>query len=180
MATKIYTKKGDNGRTSLFSGRRAHKNDLRVTVVGDLDELSAVLGMARIVNPDISEEIRSIQERLYLISAIVSAEDRPLNDIVLPWEEIHRLEAVIDRISSLLPPLKDFIFPGESEASCRLHVARAVARRAERNLTALQNPAPPDSVLAFVNRLSDLLFVFARFADHKLHISEKRLNTAMP
>lgn len=180
MAAKIYTKKGDSGKTSLFSGRRTEKCDFRVAVVGDLDELSAVLGMARIENPNLSKEMRWVQERLYVISAIVSAEDRQLNSTALQHDDVHQLEAAIDRISDLLPPLKDFIFPGESEASCRLHVARAVARRAERNLTALQNPGPPEVVLTFINRLSDLLFIFARFVDHNKHIAEKRLKTTQP
>ena len=174
MVTKIYTKKGDGGKTSLFSGRRTDKFDSRIAAVGDLDELSAALGMARIANPDLSEELRSIQQHLYTISAIVSAEHRQLAGIALQSTEVERLEECIDRASIILPPLKDFIFPGESEPSCLLHVARAVARRVERNMAALQDPAPPESVLAYLNRLSDLLFVFARLADHNLRISEVR------
>ena len=175
MATKIYTKKGDSGQTSLFSGRRADKHDPRVAVVGDLDELSAAIGMARVLNPGFSDELRSIQQTIYSISAIVSAEDRALTNVAVEPAEVQKLEASIDRASELLPPLRDFIYPGEDEASCRLHVARAVARRAERNLAALQNPHPPQAVLAYMNRLSDLLFVLARFADHNQGVKERRL-----
>jgi cob(I)alamin adenosyltransferase len=166
MTTKIYTKKGDRGKTSLFSGRRVEKFDHRVAAVGDLDELSAAIGMARLVNEGLSDSLYAIQQTLYIISAIVSAEDRKVDGLVLPEVEIHKLEESIDRVSASLPPLKDFIIPGQGEPSCRLHVARAVSRRAERHISALRDPTPPDNVLAYLNRLSDLLFVFARLADH--------------
>jgi cob(I)alamin adenosyltransferase len=166
MTTKIYTKKGDRGQTSLFSGRRVEKSDNRIAAVGDLDELSAAIGMARLVNGNLSDSLYAIQQTLYTISAIVSAEDRQVDGLALQEIEIQKLEESIDGVSVLLPPLKDFIIPGQAEPSCRLHVARAVSRRAERHIAALRDPPPPSNVLAYLNRLSDLLFVFARLADH--------------
>jgi cob(I)alamin adenosyltransferase len=175
MATKIYTKKGDRGQTSLFSGRRVEKFDDRVAAVGDLDELSAAIGMARLANDNLSDSLYAIQQTLYTISAIVSAEHRQVDGLALQDIEIDKLEESIDRVSASLPPLKDFIIPGQAEPSCRLHVARAVARRAERNIAALRDPPPPGNVLAYLNRLSDLLFVFARLADHDRGMAELRL-----
>jgi cob(I)alamin adenosyltransferase len=160
---KLYTRKGDRGDTSLFSGRRTKKSDPYVNVVGDLDELSAALGLAAIAYPDGAVEIRSIQHDLYAISALISAEGkRP--ELGFSDQEARRLEAIIDQVSDALPELRDFIYPGESEASARLHMARVVARRAERAMAALNPPVSP-AVSAYINRLSDLLFVWARRVD---------------
>lgn len=165
-AIKLYTKKGDRGETSLFSGRRAAKFDPRVAAVGDLDELSASLGLARVAFPDASDLLCDAQKALYKISAIVSAEGRKI-DLAFDDAEVAALEAEIDRASDALPPLRDFIYPGEAEASAHLHMARAVARRAERAIAALDEPPPSDNVLAYLNRLSDLLFALARLADQQ-------------
>lgn len=164
MKAKLYTKKGDGGKTSLFSGRRAEKFDPRVAAVGDLDELSASIGLARVAYPPANDLLRSIQRALYVISAIVSAEQRSI-DVKFDAAEVEALEIEIDRVTAALPELREFIFPGEAEPSCRLHLARAVARRAERGIAGLAEPAPPEAVLAYLNRLSDLLFVLARQAD---------------
>jgi cob(I)alamin adenosyltransferase len=160
---KIYTKKGDGGETSLFSGRRTVKSDPFVAAVGDLDELSAALGLAKVAYPVIADDLRAIQHLLYVISAILSAEGtRP--EFTVSDADIERQEQTIDVVSAGLPELRDFIYPGESEASSRLHMARAIARRAERSAAALGEAAPA-AVLAYLNRLSDLLFVWARQAD---------------
>lgn len=164
MAKKLYTKKGDGGKTSLFSGRRAAKFDPRVAAIGDIDELSVSIGLARIACPAANDLLRSVQRALYAISAVVSAEDRPI-DTRFDKDDVEVLEVEIDRVSDELPELREFIFPGEAEASCRLHMARAIARRAERSLAALTEPATPELILAYLNRLSDLLFVLARQAD---------------
>jgi cob(I)alamin adenosyltransferase len=173
-AMKLYTKKGDRGQTSLFSGRRAAKFDPRVAAVGDLDELSASLGLARVAYPDANDLLCRAQKALYTISAIVSAEGRQI-DLKFDDAEIEALEAEIDRATDALPPLRDFIYPGEGEASARLHMARAVARRAERSLAALEEPPPPENVLAYLNRLSDLLFALARLADQQSGHSDRML-----
>lgn len=163
---KLYSKKGDRGRTSLFSGRKASKADPRVTAVGELDELSASLGFARLGYPPSGGVLGPVQRQLYSISAIISAEGRR-PELAFDPTAIQHLEHEIDRISDALSPLRDFIFPGEAEASCRLHLARAVARRAERNVSVLTDPEPSNDVLAYLNRLSDLLFALAREADHR-------------
>ncbi|WP_246657239.1 cob(I)yrinic acid a,c-diamide adenosyltransferase [Methylocystis sp. B8] len=173
-AMKLYTKKGDRGQTSLFSGRRAAKCDPRVAAVGDLDELSASLGLARVAYPDANDLLCCAQKALYTIGAIVSAESRQI-DIVLADAETEALEAEIDRATDALPPLRDFIYPGEAEASARLHMARAVARRAERSIAALEEPAAPENVLAYLNRLSDLLFALARLADQQSGHADRML-----
>ncbi|MCX7900318.1 MAG: cob(I)yrinic acid a,c-diamide adenosyltransferase [Methylocystis sp.] len=160
----LYTGKGDRGATSLFSGRRAPKCDPLVAAIGDLDELSAAIGFARVAYPAATDLLRSIQRALYKIGAVLSAEKRKV-DISFDEAEVEALEAEIDRASDALPELREFIFPGEAEPSSRLHMARAVARRAERSISALTEPGAPDAVLAYLNRLSDLLFVLARRAD---------------
>lgn len=174
MTAKVYTKKGDRGKTRLFSGRRAEKFDLRVAAVGDLDELSASIGLARVAYPPANDLLRSVQRALYAISAIVSAENRAVK-MTFEESEVAALETEIDRVNAGLPELREFIFPGEDETSCRLHMARAVARRAERAIAALTEPTSPEPVLAYLNRLSDLLFVLARQADQSQGQSERTL-----
>ena len=113
---KLYTRKGDGGATSLFSGRRTAKHDPRIAAVGDLDELSAALGLSRLANPEVDRDLHRIQSEIYTISAVVSAEGTHPG-IVLDPPTIAVLEAAIDEISDRLPPLKDFIIPGRAEAS---------------------------------------------------------------
>lgn len=161
---KLYTRKGDCGATGLFSGRRAPKSDPLVAAIGDLDELSAAIGLARIAYPAANDLLRATQRALYTLSAVLSAEERKA-DLTFDEAAVETLEAEIDRASDALPELREFIFPGEAEPSCRLHMARAIARRAERSIAALAEPTAPEAVLAYVNRLSDLLFVLARQAD---------------
>lgn len=161
---KIYTRKGDAGETSLLSGRRAGKTDPAIAAAGDIDELSACLGMVRIAFPAVAAPIREIQRDLYVIGAVLSAEGRRA-EYSLDQAAVPRMEAMIDAVSETLPELRDFIYPGETEAGTRCHLARAVARRAERGVAALQRPPAPPAVLAYLNRLSDLLFVWARAAD---------------
>lgn len=161
---KLYTRKGDRGETSLFSGRRAPKCDPLVAAIGDLDELSAAIGLARIACPAANDLLRSVQRTLYTLRAVLSAEERKV-DIKFDGAEVAALEAEIDRASDALPELREFIFPGEAEPGCRLHMARAIARRAERSITALTETNAPVAALAYLNRLSDLLFVLARQAD---------------
>ncbi|MEF3367130.1 cob(I)yrinic acid a,c-diamide adenosyltransferase [Methylocystis sp. 9N] len=175
-AIKLYTKKGDRGETSLFSGRRAAKSDPRVAAVGDLDELSASLGLARVAFPCANDSLRRSQQALYRISALVSAEGRKI-DLAFEGAEVDALEAEIDRASAALPPLRDFIYPGEGEASGRLHMARAIARRAERSIAALEEPPAPENALAYLNRLSDLLFALARQADQQSGRDESLLSS---
>jgi len=170
---KIYTRGGDAGETSMLSGERVSKADPHIAAVGDLDELSVAIGFARLAHPKRDDILKDIQKNLYQLSAMVSyAGDKDIDQFRLDPNATQALEARIDDIQGALPPLKDFIYPGQSEASCRLHQARAVARRAERGLTAL----PADkagAAIAYINRLSDFLFALAREADHMAGASEE-------
>ena len=164
--TKVYTRGGDAGETSMLSGERVSKADPHIAAVGDLDELSVALGFARLAHPRRDGVLKKAQQALYQLSAGVSyTGEKHADRFALEPGAVAAIEALIDEVQSGLPPLKEFIYPGQSEPGCRLHQARVVARRAERTLSAL--PADKrESCVPFVNRLSDLLFVLAREADH--------------
>lgn len=170
---KIYTKKGDAGETMLFSGRRVAKSSWAVIAAGDLDEVSAALGLARIVCPSIAQDLREVQRDLYVIGAVVSGEGKR-KEPALQDDAVRRLEKLIDNVEAGLPELRDFIYPGESEGGARLHLARAITRRAERSVSALDTPPAPAAVLSYLNRLSDLLFVWARKADFDAGLVERK------
>jgi cob(I)alamin adenosyltransferase len=171
---KIYTKSGDDGETSLFGGTRVRKNDVRVAAYGDIDELSASLGAvhARIPSwPDLRDEIEGIQRLLFGIGAEIAtpAEEMKarLKDGVRE-EDVRGLERSIDAREEELPALKAFILPGGGPAGSALHVARTVCRRAERSVVALEAVAPVRrEILLYLNRLSDWLFVVARYVNHR-------------
>jgi cob(I)alamin adenosyltransferase len=160
--TKIYTRGGDRGETSLGDGSRVSKLDARVAAMGDVDELNSLLGWALAEAP--SDLLRRIQNELFDVGADVSVPyvegDGRLR---VEQELVDRLEADVDAVNAGLEPLKSFVLPGGSEAAARLYVARAVCRRAERSLLAVADLNPLASV--YVNRLSDLLFVLARAAN---------------
>ena len=167
----IYTKTGDDGSTGLFGGQRVAKNDPRIECYGTVDELNAAIGLA-IVGAEISiaDKLRPIQDELFVLgSQLATPEESPHRDKlpVLSNEMIQRLEEQIDAAESVLQPLKQFILPGGSETSARLHLARTICRRAERLLVsfAQHQTAPPLSMM-YLNRLSDWLFVHARLANH--------------
>lgn len=163
---KVYTRGGDEGETSMLSGERVSKADPHIAAVGDLDELSVALGFARLAHPKRADALKDIQKTLYQLSALISfAGDEPHERFQIPASAVDELEALIDEIEAGLPPLKDFIYPGQTEASCRVHLARVVARRTERGLALLPERKRAAAV-PFVNRLSDLLFVIAREVDH--------------
>lgn len=175
---KIYTKTGDEGRTSLFDNTRVSKADDRVDAYGEVDELNACLGSARAaIGPgDLAEAIAEIQKELFAVGTRLAdpssrVADRVSKAVVTP-EAIARLEATIDRLESELPPLRRFILPGGSAAGAQLHVARTVCRRAERRVVALGPEAVEPAVVVYLNRLSDLLFVAARVANHRAGIPE--------
>ena len=171
--TKVYTRGGDAGQTSMLSGERVSKSDAHIAAVGDLDELSVALGFARLTSPNREEILKTIQKNLYQLSAVVSyIGDKEIEQFKLEDGAVEKLETIIDEIQSDLPPLKDFIYPGQTEASCRLHQARVVARRVERGLTLLPEKTC-NAVVPYINRLSDFLFVLAREADHISGASEK-------
>ncbi len=168
---KIYTRKGDSGETRLFTGERVSKDEARLEALGCIDELVAFLGLARseIEDYDIGSRLTAIQSELYLILSDIAsaAQDKP-STTKLPDDAIDIIESLIDAYDAKLPPLRDFIMPGESRASSLLHVARTVCRRAERRVVVIARNFPLNPrVPAYLNRLSDLFFVMARLVDHK-------------
>ena len=170
---KIYTRTGDAGSTALFGGARVLKNDPRVAAYGDVDELNACLGVVR-AQPDLAAHIatllEAVQKDLFAIGArLADPSERNLtrgDKVVVGEADIQRLEDAIDRFESGLPPLRRFILPGGSPAGAQLHFARTVCRRAERAVVALGVEQVDALLLAYINRLSDLLFVLARAVNH--------------
>lgn len=167
---KIYTKTGDKGETSLFGGKRVWKDDLRIQAYGTTDELNAVLGIAaaELSDTELKVVISSIQNDLFTVgSDLASPLEKENKNFVIPridTQFVTRLEILIDKFDSQLPALKNFILPGGSKVSSILHHARTVCRRAEREVVALSRiEGINDQIEVYLNRLSDLLFVLARF-----------------
>ena len=177
---KIYTKTGDAGQTGLFGGGRVPKDDLRVEAYGDVDELNAVLGMARCIEmmPRIDEVLVPIQRDLFAIGALLATPDRDrmashLEKARIDETRITELEVAIDDGEAELEPLRAFIIPGGTPKAAALHVARTVCRRAERHVVRLQHDVElPPLAIIYLNRLSDLLFTLARLANHRAGAGE--------
>ena len=166
---KIYTRTGDDGTTGLVDGSRRAKHDRRFEAVGAVDEANAVLGWAALA-VDEAADLTRIQNDLFDLGADLATpgEDFAPSERVLRIvpAQVDWLEGRIDAANETLEPLRSFILPGGSEAAARLHMARTSARRAERAMTALAAAEPVNpAALAYVNRLSDLLFVLARAAN---------------
>jgi cob(I)alamin adenosyltransferase len=172
---KIYTKTGDAGETGFFDGQRVSKADPRVDAYGEVDELGAWLGVVRAagsaLDPDLADVVALIQRDLFALGARLADPSSRIADRVaktaLDAESVRRLEAWIDRFETEPPPLRRFILAGGSEAGAALHLARTVCRRAERRIVGLGTEAVNATVLAYINRLSDLLFVLARVVNHR-------------
>jgi cob(I)alamin adenosyltransferase len=176
---KIYTKTGDSGDTSLFGGQRVPKDALRIEAYGTVDELNSVIGVALADGPD--EEIRDvlihIQHRLFGLGADLATPRSVTRKTIKRVEprDCLALEREIDRFDSRLKPLHSFILPGGSHLAARLHFARTVCRRAERVVVRLsRNEDIGEGMTMYLNRLSDLLFVLARFANQTAEIPEIR------
>jgi cob(I)alamin adenosyltransferase len=174
----LYTRTGDRGETRLLDGSRVPKSDPRVEAYGDIDELNAWLGFARTAGLDaeLARTLDELQRDLFAVGAQLADPRRQVAGRVakveLGEEHVRRLEAAIDRLEADLPPLRRFILPGGSPAGAALHVARTICRRAERRIVALGVETVPPVVLAYLNRLSDLLFVLARTANHRAGAGE--------
>ena len=165
--TRIYTRGGDKGKTSLGSGKRVVKHDRRVAAYGTVDEANAALGMVRLHCEGAVDQLLSrLQNELFdlgadLCTPEVEAEEHP--SLRITPEQVQRLEGDIDQINQDLEPLTSFILPGGTPAAAYLHLARTIARLAEREITALAEDEPINpAALRYMNRLSDLLFVLAR------------------
>lgn len=172
--TKVYTRTGDKGLTSLIGGKRVSKASIRVEAYGDVDELNSVLGIARVEAKDgeIKEIINGIQNDLFIIGAEL-ASPSGMEVPRIGKERIKEIEKTIDRFLKELEPLKEFILPSGSGGGPYLHLARAVSRRAERRIVKLMEEESLDgNVLAYMNRLSDLLFVMARIENKRGNFEE--------
>jgi cob(I)alamin adenosyltransferase len=177
---KIYTKTGDAGETGLFGGQRVTKDALRVHAYGTVDECNAVLGVARaaLADAELSELIGTLQEQLFTVGADLATPGGSPNIPRVGAAEIAFLEATIDRLEADLAPLRQFILPGGSAAAAQLHVARTVCRRAERWAVGLAREESLNlELLAYLNRLSDLLFVLARAANSRAGIDDTPWNS---
>lgn len=176
---KIYTKTGDKGETGLFGGERVRKNSPRIVAYGAVDELNAFLGVSRQMNahPDVDSVLKKIQNDLFDLGAVLATPNQQrlkgkASGFIRP-EDAAYLEQWIDRMETELPPLKNFVLPGGSALGASFHVARTVCRRAEREIVTLNDQeAVEGDLLIYMNRLSDFLFVLARWVNFKGGISD--------
>lgn len=176
--SKIYTKTGDSGMTGLLGGGRVGKDDLRIDAYGTVDELNAVLGMARAIGlePALDALLGAIQDDLFAVgSALADPNPDGPFQAAITAEHATRLEADIDRFEAELPPLTRFILPGGAPAAATIHLARTVCRRAERLAVKLaRQPGASASphLIIYLNRLSDFLFVLARVINHRAGVAD--------
>jgi cob(I)alamin adenosyltransferase len=177
---KIYTKTGDLGETSLLGGARVPKDHLRVAAYGDVDETNAALGAVRaLAEKTLERLLLSIQKDLFAIGAQLADPTHRLAakraKAAVTNARVRRLEKVIDAREQKLPQLRSFVLPGGTPAGALLHQARTVCRRAERSVVRLAREADVDPrIVVYLNRLSDLLFVLARFENQRAGIAEDR------
>jgi len=178
--TKIYTRTGDRGETALIFGPRVPKDCLRLRALGTIDELNAHLGMAVGLGlvPMLAALLPEIQQGLLNLGANLASPGSAPGSLPIPrvdGEHVEMLESIIDGLNEELAPLGDFILPGGAPSSAQLHIARTICRRAEREVMALARAeGVGEHVLPYLNRLSDVLFVMARY-ENRCHGSEARL-----
>jgi cob(I)alamin adenosyltransferase len=175
---KIYTKTGDQGTTSLFTGRRVAKHHIRIESYGTIDELNSHLGLLRDQDMDghSKKMLVLIQEKLFTVGSILATEPNKHNRLKIPRinnADIELLEKEMDQMNEELPEMTHFILPGGHTTVSYCHVARTVCRRAERMISYLHENEPvPETLLSYINRLSDYLFVLARKLSHDLNAQE--------
>lgn len=177
--SKIYTKTGDSGQTSLVGGKRVSKEDVRLEAYGTVDELNAYIGLLITSLPVSSSDVRIlqfIQNKLFVVGSYL-ATDTSFTELReasrLKTSDIERIESRIDEIDRVLPPLNRFILPGGVPAAAKAHICRTVCRRAERRICEVAGQYEVDElILRFVNRLSDYLFVLSRFVNVEEGIKE--------
>ena len=172
--TKVTTKTGDKGETSLGRGERVRKDHPRVNALGDLDYLNSVIGwtVSPFSDSQIGQELKKIQQDIFNISGDISLPDS--ESALLKKERVKDIEDHIDIITNKLPPLKEFILPGGSELISRLHIARTSCRNAERSLISMYGNENLNQLHAkYMNRLSDYLFLLARLVKHNEGVKEE-------
>jgi cob(I)alamin adenosyltransferase len=171
VLNRIYTRTGDDGTTALSTGERRPKFDLRISAYGTVDETNAAIGMARVADgltPEVDAMLGRIQNDLFDLGADLATPEGGM----ISWEplrvtkaQVERLESEIDTLNAVIPPLRSFVLPGGKPAAAALHLARTVARRAERlivELAGMPDETVSDAAVQYVNRLSDFLFVASR------------------
>jgi cob(I)alamin adenosyltransferase len=177
---KIYTKTGDLGETSLLGGARVPKDHLRVAAYGDVDETNAAIGAVRaLAEPRLGRLLFGVQKELFAIGAQLADPTHRVASkqakSALSALNVRRLEKAIDDRDGAMPPLRSFVLPGGTPAAALLHQARTVCRRAERSVVTLAREADVDPrIIVYLNRLSDLVFVLARFENHRAGLAEER------
>jgi len=177
---KIYTKTGDKGQTSLFTGKRVYKHNLRIESYGTVDELNSYIGLIKDHAPkgENLELMHRIQDRLFTIGSILATEPQKMdgNRFKIPQiseEDITALEQNMDSMNEELPEMTHFVLPGGHPTVSFCHVGRTICRRAERRITQLNENVPIDAlVIKYINRLSDFLFVLARYWGQKVNAKE--------
>jgi cob(I)alamin adenosyltransferase len=182
---KIYTRTGDGGQTAIWGGVRLAKDEARMEAIGCIDELNAAIGLAATAaraddclddGDPVPGVLESVQRDLLVAGTELMAPSRDGSGASLPrlaGGDAARLEAAIDGLTSELPELRNFIVPGGTETAARLHLARTICRRAERRVTTLRRAEDVSSdVCAYLNRLADLLFVAARYANHAAGVTD--------
>src|SRR5579884_3528263 len=176
---RVYTRQGDRGETALAGGQRVPKDGPRIAAYGDVDELNAFLGAARVTaaeaTPELAAILLRVQHELFNLGSILATlpqDVHPKQARITPVE-IERLEQEIDRMNADLAPLRSFVLPGGSRLNTELHACRTICRRAERLLVRLSDhdDVPPEAI-RYLNRLSDALFVWSRWANHVLGAPE--------
>ena len=168
--TKVYTKRGDKGETDLLGGSAARKDSLKVESYGCIDETSSFIGLARYYtkNKVIKERLKEIQNKLLVLGGFLASDDKgkEMMKDQIKEEDIKLLEEYIDEYNQKLPPLTHFILSGDDEVAAHFHVARTVVRRAERRIVSLAAQEDLNPLIQkYVNRLSDLMFVLARYSE---------------
>ena len=174
---KVYTRTGDDGTTSLFSGKRVPKHNLRIQAYGTIDELNSWMGIIRDTAQSYNEEIIGIQRDLLTIGAQLANDKAELPIPKIDADSVVYLEKEIDQMTLALPPLKNFVLPGGHTAISYTHLARSVCRRAERYITELNEHIPiDDEIIFYINRLSDYLFTLSRKLTQDLDVQEIKWN----
>jgi cob(I)alamin adenosyltransferase len=179
MAQKIYTKTGDKGSTSLIGGTKVPKSHLRIEAYGTVDELSSWIGLCKDLLTDEASRtiLQEVQDRLFTMNSSLACDPVKEPKMRIPdlkEEDITLLEKEMDRMNETIPPMKSFILPGGHPTLSQLHITRCVCRRAERCCVRLDQESleVDGTILKYLNRLSDYLFVLARYAGHQMQVPE--------
>lgn len=179
--SKLYTKRGDDGTTSLVSGNRVHKSDLRIDLYGDLDELNSLIGfcLTKVKDTYLQSFLTDVQKDLFVMGSNMACEEDERSKFKLPQLEessIAKIEKVIDQFDSELPTLTSFILPSGNEVATRLHLCRTYTRKLERKLSNFDKniESAPDFYIKYLNRLSDMFFVAARYVNFLDKIEETK------